>query len=472
MSGLTGGFLGGIAQGVGQGMVNVSKGEMDREKMAELKAEANHRRQMRPMEMQQARGQVEQQSIQISELNKQIKKRDIMIMQDKSFSYLDSYFRGDDKGDEEYLNAGIVQNPDINKMIANSKELNINLGQITNVTDNDNGTLTLKNSITGKEKTLPTQLLLTSLGYFTRRDAVEIKESEKEFLSEKRRWDLNKLKAETSKNIAQANKANRPEASGNDGYDLKDLLYIQEKQLSIAGKESEADTSNMIKEVDSLASEGKDTEVYDKVTSNTNLYQKVFPTQTDRNQVKDGRTALRLGIGLKDLQAELDKAIDNKDVGGLPNMMVNYFSKYGIGTQSTVARAALAEALTTKGEAITADQLKLITGAAFNETEMQIKLKPLISAMQGYDGSNVAKAKFKAAMTEWDRTASNYISTLPKSHQSYVKGSLRTKPKSDKKDTQPMSFTFGGREFMVGDQQKTKSGKIATLGPDGKWVTK
>lgn len=464
-------FVGGIAQGVGQGFKNQAQGEMDREKINGIKAEAEHRRQMRPLEMQQAKGQVEQQGMQINQLKQQLLKQDQKMVQDESYRYIDSYLNSgelsqDGALDDRYLNSAYVENPLLNQSM--SKRLGMK--QITGITNDGTGNLVFKDSMSGQEKQIPLATFLPSIGYFNKRDTVHNEKAEELYKKNKQFWEINKLKSETGKNVALTNKANRPESSGSGGLSIKDQLYIEEKMLSIANKTSDLNTSNNVKAVDKEAGKGNHAGVYNMVTNSTKLYQEMFPTAADKNQVKDGRTALRLGVGLKDLQKDLDKAIDNDQVGGIPNMMISYLGKYGIGTKDSVSKAALAEALTTGGEALTADQLKLITGAAFNETEMMVKLKPLIGAMQGYDGSKVAKSKFKEAVNQWDRTASNYISTLPKSYQSYVKGSLlsKPKPKGDNKDT----YSFGGKEYKVGTTQKTKSGKTATLQADGKWVTK
>ena len=167
----------------------------------------------------------------------------------------------------------------------------------------------------------------------------------------------------------------------------------------------------------------------------------------------------------------MDAAIDKNDVGGITNAVMNYIGKYGIGTDNQVTRAAVSEALKSKGESLTADQLKLITGAAINETEMQVRLEPLIGAIMGYDGSEVAKSKMSAAISEWDRTAGNYIATLPNAHRAFVQGSIEAENRGAKK---PVAFKGpDNKEYFEGDQIKTKTGKIATLKSiDGKlqWV--
>ena len=157
-------FFGGIAQGVGQGMINISKGEMDREKMKELKAEADHRRQMRPMEMQQAQGQVEQQGMQINQLKQQLLQQDQKMVQDESYRYIDSYLNStsgeDGKLDDRYLNSAYVENELLNKSM--SKRLGMK--QITNIENDGTGNLIFKDSMSGKEKQVPLATFLPSIG--------------------------------------------------------------------------------------------------------------------------------------------------------------------------------------------------------------------------------------------------------------------------------------------------------------------
>lgn len=482
-------FLGNIAQGVGQGLTNVAKGEMDREKANQLKEQGQRAKEQFAMQkeqhgqsMQQGKLTIEQLEMQNKSMQQQYSKMLMTQAMDTSFSYIDDYYKEGGE-DPKLLNTALVQNKDMNMLLANNKTLGIDLGQITRVVDNPDDTFTLVNDLTGKEKTLPEHLVMNSLGYYTKRDAVQVERAEKAYIVKKRKQEeklsnakIGQAWASAAASKAQAKKYEKEAdnvGKGGGGLSIKDQLYIQEKLLSIQSKTNEVNVNQSIGELDKLAAvPGNENQIYNTIVSNTALHSELFPDESTKKVVREGRTAAKLSQRMTDYADDLGKAIDDGQTSGLDKMVVNFFAKYNVGTEEAVKASAKVEGLVSRGESITADQLKLITGAAFNDTEMEVRLGALVSAMRGYEGGNVSKEKLKESLNEWKATASNYTLPLTNTHQAFIKGSLnQSDSQFDKKvNEKPKTFNIKGKEFPVGYKFKMKDGSEAELTADGKLV--
>ena len=402
-------FVSGIAQGLGQGMQMQAKGELDRENINQLKEAGNMRRQQFKQQQTQGNLQNEQLMMQVDELKNQMLQMDKKRVQEYSYDSITNWMNS---SDDRYLQSAYVENPLLNKTMAKR----LGLKQITDVQSDGNGNLVFKDSMSGKEQQIPVATFLPSIGYYQQQDKVTREKAEEKFSKLEKQWKLKKTMAETAKLEKEATTAGQPS--------LKDQLIIQEKMLKINGLTNENKIAEAVNEIDSLANEGKSEEVYKAVTSNSKLYKEILPDESTKKVVREGRTAAKLSQRIGDFSESLSAAIKEDKVGGITNALTHIFTKYGIGTEEAEKTAAEVEGLVSRGESITADQLKLITGAAFNEEEMRVRLDSLTSAMKGYTGK-VAVQKLIDSMQEWKATATNYTANLSRVQQEFIKGSLK-----------------------------------------------
>jgi len=355
-------FLSGIAQGVGQGMTNIAKGEQDRLstdskrlQIEEAKKTAEHNRQMRPYELSAAQSGKEKTDMEVEMLKMQLQQVQDVNMRDTTFSYVDEYIQGDNKGDEDLLRTALIQNPTVRDRIAKDPKFGVNLQNITDVVDNDDGTLTFKNSHTGKESTVPTFQVYTGIGYFTKRDQVQIKKAEQEMATEKARWDLNKTKSEVYKTQAEASKLNQ------------ESIKIQREQQKI-----QAETMNYKEIVDLAENPKADTNSLNKASSKIKYNKEVM----EKLLKDDLYTGTNEHLSMYDAASDLNKQVDMLAEGLMkdPVNTVKNFVRNRVGYNiSPEKEKQIAEANTmqTKLMLLTMDYLQYKSGAAFGQVELE-----------------------------------------------------------------------------------------------------
>lgn len=352
-------FLAGLTQGAAEGIKSSVQGGIDREKMQMLRAEADQKRQA--FNMQQEKGGLEMQQIkaQMKAQEATTRKANMLQQRDITYKYLENYV-GQENANPKYLTTALVQNGAVNKALANSEVLKTNLGQITNVIDNQDGTYTLQNTLQGKSQTVPEDLVLSAVGFLSKADEVEIEERKAAIQRKKERLGLLKTKAEINKIGAETKKINtETKTEENKQVEAAQKLQAEKKEKDIYKIFTDVANGNDVGDLNKASNVIK----YDKEKMSILAKDKKY-TETNTH------------LSLYDAASDSEKEIDTL-AEGLMNNPLQTLEKKGTNitgyalSPERAAKIDAANTMSTKLMLLTMDYLQYKSGAAFGEVELK-----------------------------------------------------------------------------------------------------
>jgi len=447
-------FVSGIANSLD--LSSGVKGEMSREKINQLKEVGQQRREMFGLQKQGAQNQNEQMNMQIKQLQQQLIQQDMKMVQDESYRYIDNYLTTpteDGTLDDRYLNSAYVENPLLNQSMSQK----LGLKQITEVKNDGTGNLIFKDSMSGKEKQVPLEMFLPSIGYFSKRDSVHNQKAEEAFKKNKQIWETKKLQAETMKALrpdevkpSEQLAMNKLQVSNIKDVPFKDkdnwnkALESGEGTFNVNGEE--VDVLKVAKEVESDAK---------TIGANTNKYITELPAALNT---------------IEKVKSQLENMTDEEY-----NILTNagsYINRY-LGSGDEKDKAALdqkLQKLNSSARVALLDYLTMKTGAAFSIPELG-EYKDML-----FDPAKTREANIATTSGMLDaarNTTSSVLESIKNSHPyTYLTKKQMLAPKN-KTSYSAKTYKFGNQEFKEGATMVVPKGphqgKTAKL-VNGKWV--
>jgi hypothetical protein len=325
------------------------EGGKDAEKMQMLRDEKSRREQSFQLNKTAQEQQIEYMGQKLQQLELINMQQAQTMLKDGSYDNIDQFLKSGAKN-IEFLRENYVRNPLLNKTMSQK----LGLGQITGVEYNpETNEIKFEDSTSGKEIAQPLDVMLSSIGYFTKRNKLKREESKSNLELLKTQLGIKKAEAETE----------------------KEQLDIDKKKLDLYPKYAEQ-TAKVYSNQDLINNSELTDEAFEAVNKYADEKQKTEYSKSMGKQLLD--LTERADSLVKDTkQYKLDSAVQTKVDVLLDRFTVWSQDKNRTKEEIEKEQANLITTLTkisgdNKALMLLADYIKLKTGAAFSQEELNM----------------------------------------------------------------------------------------------------
>lgn len=291
----------------------------------------------------------------------------------------------------------------------------------------------------GQERHMQLDMVAYGLGFDKQMTLAQVNRMNEDMVRSKKLYELNKIKSEINENNAKANKyneearytgmdANSRAVNAHANKAASDAALI--KALNPDSKMTDFDKKQADKQrladIDKQILEMPDGEAYKFIGKNHEMFKRhIAPTAEQLKTVQDIQKAQAIGNRLRKFEAFIGQLSNYTNNNTIDNTLAAMITRYlpDVAPEEIKKATNLGTFIQSYADQLSADMVQLKSGAAFNETELDIN-RNILQAPVNFQSIDTALSGIKAFVQNWDALVASKIGTMDPYKQKYIYGSM------------------------------------------------
>lgn len=337
----------------------------------------------------------------------------------------------------------------------------------------------------GQERHMQLDMVAYGLGFDKQMTLAQLNRLNEDMVRSKALYELNKTKSEINENNAKANKYNeeakytgmdaRSRAiNANANKTASDAALI--KALNPETKMTEFDKKQADKQrladKDKQILEMSDKEAYDVIGKDYEMFKRhIAPTAAQLQAVQDIQKAQAIGNRLRKFEVFIGQLSNYTNNNTIDNTLAAMITRYlpDVAPEEIKKATNLGTFIQSYADQLSADMVQLKSGAAFNETELDIN-RNILQAPVNFQSIDTALSGIKAFVQNWDALVAGKIGTMDPYKQKYIYGGMEKYEGNINKVTEKQNRVFMEEQIKEIENASPEEQKqwYSTLSPEMK----
>lgn len=291
----------------------------------------------------------------------------------------------------------------------------------------------------GQERHMQLDMVAYGLGFDKQMTLAQVNRMNEDMVRSKKLYELNKIKSEINENNAKANKYNEEARyTGMDANSRAVNAYANKaasdaaliKALNPDSKMTDFDKKQADKQrladIDKQILEMPDGEAYKFIGKNHEMFKRhIAPTAEQLKTVQDIQKAQAIGNRLRKFETFIGQLSNYTNNNTIDNTLAAMITRYlpDVAPEEIKKATNLGTFIQSYADQLSADMVQLKSGAAFNETELDIN-RNILQAPVNFQSIDTALSGIKAFVQNWDTLVAGKIGTMDPYKQKYIYGSM------------------------------------------------
>lgn len=291
----------------------------------------------------------------------------------------------------------------------------------------------------GQERHMQLDMVAYGLGFDKQMTLAQVNRMNEDMVRSKKLYELNKIKSEINENNAKANKYNEEARyTGMDANSRAVNAYANKaasdaaliKALNPDSKMTDFDKKQADKQrladIDKQILEMPDGEAYKFIGKNHEMFKRhIAPTAEQLKTVQDIQKAQAIGNRLRKFETFIGQLSNYTNNNTIDNTLAAMITRYlpDVAPEEIKKATNLGTFIQSYADQLSADMVQLKSGAAFNETELDIN-RNILQAPVNFQSIDTALSGIKAFVQNWDALVAGKIGTMDPYKQKYIYGSM------------------------------------------------
>lgn len=291
----------------------------------------------------------------------------------------------------------------------------------------------------GQERHMQLDMVAYGLGFDKQMTLAQVNRMNEDMVRSKKLYELNKIKSEINENNAKANKYNEEARyTGMDANSRAVNAYANKaasdaaviKALNPETRLTEFDKKQADKQrladIDKQILEMTDGEAYKFIGKNHEMFKRhIAPNAEQLKTVQDIQKAQAIGNRLRKFETFIGQLSNYTNNNTIDNTLAAMITRYlpDVAPEEIKKATNLGTFIQSYADQLSADMVQLKSGAAFNETELDIN-RNILQAPVNFQSIDTALSGIKAFVQNWDALVAGKIGTMDPYKQKYIYGSM------------------------------------------------